>query len=260
MFKKVLYYFFLFLGAFLVFFNFLKEIGYIIIGWYVISWIKSILENYDKYLLLFKCRTYYYNEEIRVSISYLFRIKIQDKYLLVRGGRIKNQFQPVGGVYKRLPEAVSFFNKLGIKDDSCMPIDKTSENDLRVRIKGNKVPEFLNWFDLGSQREHSVFREFYEELIKTQILSRDIFPYITYRYLLRKQTDIRYVDYFKCYEILIAEIFELIPDNEQKEELTGLINSSDDRFIWADEDTIKTKGVSKECLDSYISETSKWIL
>lgn len=44
------------------------------------------------------------NEDVRFSISYLIRIKIPStsKFLLVRGHRIKDQLQPVGGVYKNL--------------------------------------------------------------------------------------------------------------------------------------------------------------
>nr|WP_241158244.1 hypothetical protein [Adlercreutzia sp. ZJ138] len=35
-----------------------------------------------------------------MSAAYLFRIKVGGKYLLIRGNRIKDQYQPVGGVYK----------------------------------------------------------------------------------------------------------------------------------------------------------------
>src|SRR5690606_24412106 len=43
------------------------------------------------------------DEDVRFSISYLIRIEIPDssKFLLVRGHRIKDQMQPVGGVYKK---------------------------------------------------------------------------------------------------------------------------------------------------------------
>ena len=170
-----------------------------------------------------KCNSVFRDKDIRISISYLFRIKVKGKYLLVHGDRIKNQFQPVGGVYKRLPEAIDFFNKLGIKDDDCIPIDENSENDLRVRVKVKMSQLFLRWYYSGSQREDSVFREFYEELIHTGILTSDRFPYINYRHVYRKQTDIRFVDYFNCYELLIAEIFELIPDKQQEEELIKLM-------------------------------------
>ena len=40
------------------------------------------------------------NTKIRISFSYLFRIKIQGKYFLVKNARGTGKYQPVGGVYK----------------------------------------------------------------------------------------------------------------------------------------------------------------
>lgn len=39
------------------------------------------------------------SEDIRFSIAYLYKIEIDDKYLLIKGSKIE-QLQPVGGVYK----------------------------------------------------------------------------------------------------------------------------------------------------------------
>ena len=40
-----------------------------------------------------------WNKKIRLSCAYLFQIKQDGKYLLIKGNRIE-QYQPVGGVYK----------------------------------------------------------------------------------------------------------------------------------------------------------------
>ena len=40
------------------------------------------------------------NTIIRISFAYLYRIKIGDKYLLVKNERGTGKYQPVGGVYK----------------------------------------------------------------------------------------------------------------------------------------------------------------
>ncbi len=258
--KYILYIFFIVVGVVFVYLSILKELGYIILGFFVIDIIKTALENHSDLLLWLKCKTFYVNKDIRISASYLFRIKIDGKYLLIRGARIKSQFQPVGGVYKRLPEAVDIFNQLKIRDDDCIPIDQSSKDDLRLRMSGKNIPTFISWYKSGKQRENSVFREFYEELIRTEILCREVFPYINYRFVCRKQTDISYVDYFSCYEILIADIYELIPDEKQKEELIRLMNCENTGFIWAEEKMIRSKGVSPNDLDQKISETSKWIL
>lgn len=261
MFKVILYAFFLLISILLIFIWQVEELGYAIIGWFVIGLINKVLENHSNLFLWLKCNSIYKSKDIRISISYLFRIKVKGKYLLVRGERIKRQFQPVGGVYKVLPEAIETFNKLRIKDDDCIPIDDNSENDLRLRVKGENIPKFLKWYNSGRQREVSVFREFYEELIRTGILERDIFPYINYRHIYRKQTDIRFSDYFNCYEILIAEVFELIPDKQQEKELIKLmVEQENQKYIWVDEKTIRSRGVSTEHLDQFISKTSQWII
>src|SRR6185295_3226319 len=61
-------------------------------------------------------------ELIRLSIAYLIRIRLDDEYLLVWNERFR-QFQPVGGVYKRLSGAVSVFDQLGVLDDDKIPIN-----------------------------------------------------------------------------------------------------------------------------------------
>ena len=65
---------------------------------------ESLLDNKDKISTYLQSNfTKIKNEDVRFSISYLIRIKIPgtSKFLLVRGHRIKDQFQPVGGVYKK---------------------------------------------------------------------------------------------------------------------------------------------------------------
>ena len=60
--------------------------------------INIIAGNYKR-IWLFIQSVIHYNKDIRFSISYLYRIKIDDKYLLIKGSKIE-QLQPVGGVYK----------------------------------------------------------------------------------------------------------------------------------------------------------------
>ncbi len=82
-------------------------------------------------------------------MSYLYRIKIDDKYLLVKGNRILGQYQLVGGVIKRYPSSKDFFDSISAKDDPMIPIDTTSKNDLRIRVSGKNVLRFMQWFDSG---------------------------------------------------------------------------------------------------------------
>ena len=56
---------------------------------------------------------------IRISFAYLYRIKIGDKYLLVKNERGTGKDQPVGGVYKLFGnEKIELKNRYKVKDDN----------------------------------------------------------------------------------------------------------------------------------------------
>ena len=160
------------------------------------------------------------NVNVRFSISYLFRIQIPNtnKYLLVLNRRITNQLQPVGGVYKRYGDN-SLFNKWGYKPDNSingLNTDEKSESDLRLMVQGKYVLEVLNWFESKSERVTSPDREFREELLDTKILSSKVFNQIKYKHIRRFSKNLIWSDFFKCYEVLLYVVFDLIPDEKQK--------------------------------------------
>lgn len=221
--------------------------------------IDHIILIYNRIRLIILCYTKYRKSYIRFSISYLFKIKVLDKYLLVRGHRLKDQFQPVGGVYKRFSSSNSFFRKHKILDDEFIPIDDISKDDLRILVPAPKVWKFLKWFNSKKERELSPEREFKEELIKTNILSEKHFESINYTYIGREETKIKFSEYFQCYEILIADIYELECSDIQIVELkkTQLKNSNE--YIWVNAETIRKRGYQKDD-HVRISDTAKWIL
>ena len=205
--------------------------------------------------------TKYRSFTIRLSISYLFRIKLDDKYLLIQSARFPDQFNPVGGVFKRLPSSQKFFTAINAKPDDKILEDEVSHGDLRFRIEGKYIPHFLNWFDKAIDRELSPWREFYEELVEPNILSKENFPYIFYNYVSRHQLGISYNDFFDCHVLLIAEIFELVPTEAQKKELLSLSQRNDNRYIWADAQMIRRRGVPDQKPREFnISDHSAWIL
>src|SRR5690554_6335332 len=73
--------------------------------------INTIINLRGKLWVCFLASTLYRFKHIRVSAAYIFKIEIDGKYLLVKGRNI-DQFQPVGGVYKRLPDSSKFFQDL----------------------------------------------------------------------------------------------------------------------------------------------------
>ena len=180
---------------------------------------------------------------IRISFAYLFRIRIGDKYLLVRNNRGTQKFQPVGGAYKfNEDEKLYLEDKFYINSDSCIKIDNISKNDYRLKIRSRDLKKFVRRFNRTTQREmlDDLSREVKEELISTGILN---FRKIKYKYCGRHFTKVEYSKYFKCYELLMADIVELILDSEQEEALNSLLYLNSDKYIFADSDDVKACGV-----------------
>ena len=189
-------------------------------------------------------------DQIRISFAYLFRIKVDGKYLLVRNGRNFDKFQPVGGVYKCNEEEKKILStaKFCVSDDNGIEIDESSKNDYRMRVPVKYLRRFVKHFIKTEGRENfnDLSREFIEELIKPGILSKDKFNEITYRIAGRHYSDIQYSKYFSIYELLIADIVDLCLTNEQEEELRKLKDTQENNLVlFATEDSIKACGVEK---------------
>jgi len=177
---------------------------------------------------------------IRITVAYLFRIELDGQYLLVRNNREIEGFQPVGGVYKYLKyENSELFDKLGLIPDTKISRDKIGENDLRLQMKRRcKLVRFINWFAKKKNREVDPWREFYEELLKTEVLSLDNFPHIQYRYV-KQHKELKYSKYHKILEYKVADIYELQFTSEtQKEEIRQLMNAGHKDVLFATNEDI----------------------
>lgn len=190
-------------------------------------------ENRNHLKVFFKTKYgKYKNKDIRFSMSGLYKIQIPDtnKYLLVLNRRIENQLQPVGGAYKRYGDD-SLFNKWGYKPDNSkngLNVDEKSSSDLRFTVKGKNVIDVLNWFEAGGERETEPRREFKEELLDTGILDPQIFQHFSHKHIRRYSKSLSWSDYFSCYEILTFDVFELLPNEEQKKALIDLSKQEND--------------------------------
>lgn len=154
-------------------------------------------------------------------MAYLYRIKIDGKYLLVKNNR-RDYYQPVGGAFKTLPNSKNVFEELHIESDRLIETEKgIAKGDLRVFTKGVNVIEFIDWFNSKKDRETSPWREFYEELLATKILPRKLFRYIDYEYKGTVQSPIVNLD-IGDKGIFIHEIYDLVPNNEQEQSLREL--------------------------------------
>jgi len=183
---------------------------------------------------------------IRISFAYLYRIKIGNKYLLVKNERGTGKYQPVGGVYKLLgTEKMELRNRYQVKDDNKIPIDKSSRNDYRLRMENKYLRKFVRRFDRKAEREqiYDLGREFREELMEKGIVNWD---QISYRFCGRHMTEIHFSDHFQCYELLLADVVELLPTPEQEADLARLVTQQSDIYRFATAEEINALGIDTE--------------
>jgi len=220
--------------------------------------------NVRKLPLVFKTKILYKNKDVRLSISYLFRIKSNGKYLLVKN-RKGNYYQLVGGAYKTLPGVEKVFKDNSVKLDKRFETEHgIAKNDLRFRLPGRNVMRIIRWFNSREDRETSQWREFCEELLTTNIIKdKHTFRYIDYKYVTTIQTPIQRAKNLSCQEILIYEIFDLIPNDEQITVLEELYKEGNtDKVKWADEIIINSLGFDerKKEMEYEIGAHTKWAI
>lgn len=180
---------------------------------------------------------------IRISFAYLYRIKVADKYLLVKNARNTGKYQPVGGVYQLTEkEKLYLKNRFRVKDDDKIPIDESSKNDYRLRMENTFLRPFVRRFNGRAEREkiNNISREFKEELVDTGILN---WTQIKYRFCGRCMTELRYEEHFQIYEMQLSDVVELIPSTEQERDLLNLLRSSSEKYMFATADKIASLGV-----------------
>lgn len=233
-----------------------------LVGGILLFALLQFLQNIKQLWFYFQTQFVLRNKEVRLSVAYLFRIKIDNQYLLVKN-RTRNYFQPVGGAFKTLPGSEKKFDALKIRPDRLIETEKgIAKNDLRFFIKGINIIDFLEWFNSKEDRETSPWREFCEELISTGILPWKEFRYIDYKYKATVQTPIITLDSGDK-GMFIYEIYDLVVNDEQKPILQSLLqNGNTEKYIWADEYLINRLG-HDERLKAYhneISQHSKWAL
>lgn len=181
---------------------------------------------------------------IRISFAYLYRIKIGDKYLLVKNERGTGKDQPVGGVYKLFGnEKIELKNRYKVKDDNKISIDESSRNDYRLRIENRYLRKFVKRFDCKADRERidNLSREFREELIDKNIVN---WNHISYRYCGRHITELHWGKHFQRYELLLADIVELLPTPEQEQDLRNLQNQHSENYRFVTAEEISSLGVN----------------
>lgn len=200
-----------------------------------------------------------YRQRVRMSMSYLFRIEVEGKYLLIKGRR-HEQYQPVGGVFKVYPSGNARLLDFKALRDDLYAVDVEAVDDLRVRIKGKYISAFFRWFDQRRGRETDSWREFHEELIASELVAPKAFTFIRADFRGTRDTGLRYSAFAQSREIVFSEIYNLIPTAGQVDALKRAVEANS-MLIWASEDEIRRRGASANRSSLVpISEHSAWIL
>ena len=191
--------------------------------------------NKDSIFLAIRC-LFNRNEKVYVSLSYLLKIKLKgsNKYLMVRGGKIPNQYQPVGGVYHKFS---SITEKWNTWEASEARNDPKNSDDLRFFTKKKHLPEIRKWFYSGKNREIGVWREFCEELIESEILPNDAFRTIKPEFVKSHEASLIKRKGINETQFLIYNIFCIHLSDEQEEALVTLNNSTPmtEKYVFVNE-------------------------
>jgi hypothetical protein len=165
----------------------------------------------------FCAATWYRSRNVRVSIAYLVAIRTQGTYLLVRGHRIRHQYQPVGGVFKVAPGIwQELINKFQVQQDVRFEADETAENDLRLVVKGRHLGDLLAWFMKGENVEVAPWREFHEELIAAGHLSRENFATTHFERVGLRTDGIHFDAYTGLPQLIVVELYKFFPTPVQE--------------------------------------------
>ena len=227
----------------------------------IVFFIDSLLLNIKRLKIWFLSKIKYRKKKIRVSMSYIYRIHISDKYLLVKNSKW-DFWQPVGGVYKVLSEDIGFLkDNFNWGEDPYLKTDGIRRNDLRGTVPMTNLLSFLDWFKTQKNREISHWREFYEELVKTGILKIDDFPHIEYRFVGNLTTPIKLSEkWSNCYELLSYDVYDLIPTDKQEKILKNLQNVNNPLYKWIDKTVILNNGVINKEEEISIGNHTKWTI
>lgn len=202
---------------------------------------------------------YKYAKNVRFSCAYLFRIKINDKYFLVKDEQGRNTFQPVGGVYKYTDD--SFFSKTHAVQ--CTRFGNTSDldSDLRIIVPRKYAKKFEHWYkkEKGRESPQDLSREFKEEVIdRISVINTDVFETITYKFCGTHLEGGRLGQ--NDYQLRFADVVELIPTPDQTKEFLKLLEYESNEYLFATKDEIYQEGCTITNQVPTISHHTKKIL
>lgn len=208
----------------------------------VMSSVYELIDTHGQGLATwFKSQILYHNKDLYISFSYLYKIEVDGKYLLVRGHRMKDRYQPIGGVYKYYPEARDFLDSIRFVPDAEF-VNNNETDDLRIQIKGKYLLRFYDWFFSMRNREYDPSREFYEELIAPRFLDEDDFRQLRYRKVdVHNKGITKSIVPERIAEVIYADIFEVTLTDEQKHAVKRAVEEHPDDLCLAAPEEMRSR-------------------
>lgn len=178
---------------------------------------------------------------VRISFSYLIRIKISRKYLLIYSKK-NDMYQPIGGVYqfeKRVKNVLQ--ERFDFQPDSS----HRDRNDFRALVSLKKLDKFIKWFDKNQNRENTPHREFYEEVGKTALLDSEIFndDNLNFSKIKTYYQGIEFGPHYNCYELLRFDLYELELSDEQEKYVKDVLSKDKENFLLVTNQELACLGV-----------------
>ena len=179
---------------------------------------------------------------VRVSYSYLFRIEMDGHYLLVRDEQGRNDYHPVGGVYKYDPDSIDMAERFDGTYDGVFNTTSDTKDDLRLVICKQKLQQFQSWFSSRQNRENicDLSREFREELIERNILDGRLFKKIKYKYI-GSFTQKSYNEKLRMLQIRHYDVVNLKVTKPQRLHLETLLHKTSEQYVFVSKDDIKNR-------------------
>lgn len=163
-------------------------------------------------------------------------------------------------------EAQYLRQRFYVADDNSIPMDRSSKEDYRLRLKNRYLRKFVKRFDKTKEREKisNLSREFREELISTGILRGSEFDMLAYSECGRHYTELHFSEHFQCYELLMADadVVELHLTAAQEEKFRELMETQSTKYCFSTSGEIESLGVKigTEDLRETIGSHTKKIL
>ena len=193
-------------------------------------------------------------DRIRISYAYLFRIEVDGEYLLIKNKHGFNKFQPPGHTYVLSLEEKNYLkaNFYVTEDDRIK--SKKVKNDYRLFVPAYMMKKFYKRFlhQIDVVKTENYQNGFKATLIDSGVLNPVIFENINLRFVRRHIENIKFTKPFKCYEMLLADVFEVVLTQDQIDSIRKLReNKNSDQYEFANEELIKSLGVDTAVGDMY---------